>query len=70
MFEKRKSLVDKVRVFGSLLTDLSKAFGCLDHELLIAKLNAYCFSLYALRLIYNYLSNRKKRTRTGNSYSN
>ena len=46
-------------MFGALLTDLSKAFDCLDHELLIARLNAYGFSLTALKLAYNYLSNRK-----------
>ena len=34
-----------------------------------AKLNAYGFSLLALRLIHDYLSNRKQRTRIGNSYS-
>ena len=55
--------------FGALLTDLSKAFDCLDHELLIAKLRAYGFSLPALRLINDYLSNRKQRTRIGNSFS-
>ena len=55
--------------FGALLTDLSKAFDCLDHELLIAKLHAYGFSLPALRLINDYLSNRNQQTRIGNSFS-
>ena len=38
-------------------------------ELLIAKLNAYGFSLPALRQINDYLSNRRQRTRIGNSFS-
>ena len=59
LLEKWKNCVDKGKVFGALLTDLSKAFDCLDHELLIAKLNAYGFNLPALRLIHDYLSNRK-----------
>ena len=50
------------KVFGALLTNLSKTFDCLDHELLIAKLNSYGFSLTALRLIHDYLSHRKQRT--------
>ena len=33
------------------------------------KLNAYGFTLPALRLIHNYLSHRKQRTRVNNSYS-
>ena len=69
MLEKWKRSVDDGKVFGSLLIDLSKAFDCLDHELLIAKLNAYGFSLPALRLLNDYLSNRRKRTRIGNSFS-
>ena len=36
--------------FGALLTDLSKAFYCLPHELLIAKLHSYGFSLNELQL--------------------
>ena len=51
------------------MTDLSKAFDCLDHELLIAKLNAYGFSLPALKLVHDYLSNRKQRTKVNRTYS-
>ena len=40
----------------------------LDHELLIAKLNAYGFSLTALKLVHSYLSNRKQRTKINSSY--
>ena len=69
MLEKWKRSVDNDKAFGALLTDLSKAFDCLDHELLIAKLNAYGFKLPALRLIHNYLSHRKQITRVNNLYS-
>ena len=44
MLEKWKRSIDNSKMFGALLTDLSKAFDCLDHELLIAKLNAYVYS--------------------------
>ena len=64
-----KVSIDRGKVFGALLTYLSKAFDCLNHELLIAKSNAHCFSLPALRLIHDYLLNRKQRTRISNSYS-
>ena len=56
-------------MFGALLTDLSKAFDCLDHELLIAKLNAYDFNLLALKLVHDYLLNRKQRTKVNRTYS-
>ena len=69
MLETWKRSVDKGKVFDALLTDLSKAFDCLDHELLTAKLNAYGFTLSALRLINDYLSNRKQRTKIENAYN-
>ena len=69
MLEHWKSEVDKRQVFGTLLTDLSKAFDRLSHELIIAKLNAYGFSLSALKLVHNYLSNRQQRTKINQSYS-
>ena len=56
-------------MFGTLLTDLSKTFDCLDNKLLIAKLNAYGFSLTAIKLVHDYLSNRKQRTRVNRTYS-
>ena len=52
----------------TLLIDLSKAFDCLDHELPTAKLNAYSFNLPVLRLIHDYLSNRKQRIKIENTY--
>ena len=56
-------------MFGLLLLDPSEAFDWLTNDLLIAKLNAYGFSLPALRLIHDYLSSRKQGTRINNSYS-
>ena len=69
ILEKWKRSIDNGKMFGALLTDLSKAFDCLDHELLIAKRNAYGFSLTALKLVHSYLSNRKQRTKINSSYS-
>ena len=69
MLEKWKKSVDSGKAFGALLKDLSKAFDCLDHELLIAKLNDYGFILPALRLIHDYLWHRKDRGRVYKSYS-
>ena len=44
MIEKWKNAVDNKKVFGALLTDLSKAFDCICHDLLVAKLHAYGLS--------------------------
>ena len=56
MIEKWKNFVDKSKTFGALVTDLSKAFDCFPHDLIIVKLKAYGFSLSTSKLIHNYLS--------------
>ena len=63
MFDKWKRALDNGKVFGLLLRDLSKAFDCLSHELLIVKLHAHGFRFAALRLMHSYLTNRKQITK-------
>ena len=44
-------------MFGALVTDLPKAFDRLNHDHLIAKLNAYGFTLPTLRLVTPFKNN-------------
>ena len=69
MLERWKRCLDNKGSAGVLLTDLSKAFDCLNHDLLIAKLHAYNFDYSALRLIQDYLSCRFQRVKINSSYS-
>ena len=49
--------------------DISKAFDCLPHELLIAKLAAYGLDKVSLKLISHYLRGRFQRVKIGTSFS-
>ena len=69
ILDKWKGPVDDKKVFGALLTNLSKEFDCFFRDLIIAKLNAYGFSLLALKLIHDYLSNRQQRTKIYHDFS-
>ena len=70
MLEKWKLALDNNGIAGALLTDLSKAFDCINYELLIAKMDAYGFDRESLALILSYLSDRKQRTKVNNKLSN
>ena len=69
MIEMWKKALDERKVAGAILTDLSKAFDCISHDLLIAKLSAYGFDKSSLILIYDYLKGRMQRTKVNGSYS-
>ena len=69
MFEIWKEATGNNKAFGALLTDLLKAFDCLSHGLLIAKLHAYGIDIDSLNILQDYLSNRKQRTKVDSFYS-
>ena len=62
MFEKWKKNLVKGGECGALLVGLSKEFECLEHDLLLAKLNAHMGSITnLLNSLSSFLSNRKYR---------
>ena len=69
MTENFKESIDKGNTFGALLTDLSKAFDCIDHTVMIAKLFAFRVSPVSLKLIYSCLSNRTRRIQINKNFS-
>ena len=62
--------LDNSKIVGTVLMDLSKAYDCLPHSLLIAKLAAYGFDINSLELISSYLSNRYQRVKINSKFSN
>ena len=69
MLERWKKALDGKGTAGAILTDLSKAFDCLNHNLHLAKMEAYGFDESALKFIQNYLKGRKQRTKFNGSFS-
>ena len=61
--------LDDSKIVGTVLMDLSKAYDCLPHELLIAKLAAYGIGYQSLKFIFDYLTNRKHRVKIGDKFS-
>ena len=69
MIGKWNKCLDNSGRVGAILMDLSKAFDCIDHELLIAKLAAYGLDHSSLKLLKCYLSNRFQKTKVGSFFS-
>ena len=69
MLEEWREKLDNNFVVGAVLMDLSKAFDCISHALLIAKLAAYGIDGKTLKLIYSYLKGRKQCVKINNTYS-
>ena len=63
----KKSIDEPDKIVGTLLMDLTKAYDCINNELIIAKLAAYGLNEDSLKLIQNYLSKRKQRGKIGSS---
>ena len=61
--------LDNSGFIGTILMDLSKAYDCLPHDLIIAKFEAYGLSKNSLKLLLDYLEGRKQRVKIGSSYS-
>ena len=57
MIEVWKKNLDKGNETTVILMDLSKAFDTINHSLLLAKLEAYDFSITSLKLMQSYLCN-------------
>ena len=69
MVEKRREILDKRDYAKILLSDLSKAFDCINHELLIAKVHTYAFSLESLTFIQSYLTNQIQTVKINSWFS-
>ena len=69
IIEKFKKSLDRGGECAAFLIDLFKAFDCLPHDLIIAKLHAYRFDKTSLKLMHSYLTDRYQRIKINNSYS-
>ena len=69
MIQKFKEAIDRRNEFDTRLTDLSKAFDCINHPLLIPRLRHYVVSLLSINMVYSYMSNRTHPTKINECFS-
>ena len=69
LIEKCRKVLDKRGFAGLLLTYLSRAFDCIDHDLLIGKLHAYGFNIKSLELFHRYLYDRIQTVKINSAFS-
>ena len=69
LINKWHGCLDNSGVVGTILVDLSKAFGCLPHEFILAKQHAYGVDIKSLKLLQEYLSNLTQRVKLDSTLS-
>ena len=69
MVESIKCSLDKGNIVCCILMDLSRAFDCIPHKLLISKFKAYGVSVSACDVITSYLKDRRQRVKIGTQRS-
>ena len=69
MIKKWKHALDKGKKVDTIFMDLYKAIDTLNHNLLLAKPNAYGFSFDAIKFVQSYLSERFRRVNINNKFS-
>ena len=70
LLQKWQKELDSSGIVGTIVMDLSKAYDCLPHDLIMAKLEAYGLDTNSLRFVFDHLSCRKQRTKMGSAYGN
>ena len=69
LLEDWRQALDKNLYIAAVLMDLSKAFDCLPHDILLDKLLAYGVSPHSVPLLKSYLSKRKQQIKTNSVLS-
>ena len=69
LIENWKKSLDQKTFVRAVLMDLSKASDSILHDLLIAKMHVYGFSLDAVTFFYSFLKRRKQNVRINNTHS-
>ncbi len=65
LVERWREALDKDQYVGVVMMDLSKAFDCLPHGLIVKKLERYRFDQKSCQLLHSYLENRTQRVKIG-----
>ena len=69
LIEEWKKGLDNGNLVGAILMDLSKAFDCISHDLLIAKLKSYGFQDNSVKYVYSYLKGRRQCVKLNGTFS-
>ena len=69
LIENWKKNLHKNEIVGAVFMDWSKAFDCISHDFLIAKMEAYGFNEDFLTFLHSYLKRRKQSVNINNVHS-